>query len=335
MTEQTQRVRQLAAECGFARVGIAAAGPLARSAYLEQWLDRGWAGEMEYLSRHRAIRADARRLLPGARSILVVADMYHAPDGRNAASEVASPRTPSTAGPTGRIARYAWGRDYHRVLKKKLHRLADRMRAELPGSPEMRVCVDTAPLVEREWAAAAGVGWIGKNTMVLHEAIGSFFFLGEILTTLELAPEPAAVDHCGTCTRCLDACPTHALVAPYQMDARRCISYLTIEHRGPIADDLRSHMGDWLYGCDICQEVCPHNREREGGGHRRSDAPIDPAYALSERNPLPPSAWLPLLQQWTEAEYADHLAGSAMKRATLSMLQRNAAIAACNQAADS
>ena len=326
---RTRLVLELARKLGFVRAGVATAGPTGRMGQFDAFIAEGRSGEMAYLARYRELRADPRELLPGALSVIVVADSY-----RPTEPPSQSPAPPSPA-PAGRVATYAWGRDYHVVLKRKLGRLVDSLREQLDEPFESRSCVDTAPLVEREWAAAAGVGWIGKNTMVLHEAIGSFFFLGEILTTLELAPEPAAVDHCGTCTRCLDACPTHALVAPYQMDARRCISYLTIEHRGPIADDLRSHMGDWLYGCDICQEVCPHNREREGGGHRRSDAPIDPAYALSERNPLPPSAWLPLLQQWTEAEYADHLAGSAMKRATLSMLQRNAAIAACNQAADS
>jgi epoxyqueuosine reductase len=291
---------------------------------------------MDYLARHHALRIDPRQLLPGARSIIVVADLYRPPQ------EDATRRDAANAGPTGRIARYAWGRDYHRALRKKLHHLADRLHEMLPEPFESRVCIDTAPIVEREWAAVAGVGWIGKNTMVLDEAIGSFFFLGEIITSLELAPTPPATDRCGTCTRCLDACPTHALVAPYRMDARRCISYLTIEHRGDIEPGLQPLMGDWLYGCDICQDVCPHNRRRT----TPMDVPpmtcppvqvpaLDPAYDLNDRNPLPPRASLLVLQQWTDADYARHLAGSAMKRATLAMLKRNAAIAARNQAADS
>jgi epoxyqueuosine reductase len=293
---------------------------------------------MEYLARHRDLRRDPRQVLPGAKSIIVVADAYRQPDSdygagdtetsgdnerRGLAPPVCSTSNHSTDPPTGRIARYAWGRDYHRVLRKKLHRLIDRMREVIDVAFEARACVDTAPVVEREWAAAAGVGWIGKNTMVLHESIGSFFFLGEIVTTLELVPSAPAVDRCGTCTRCLQACPTGALVGPYEMDARRCISYLTIEHRGDIDADLQPLMGEWVYGCDICQDVCPHNRKAPATG--------ESAYLAGGRNPLPPRASLPVLQNWTPEDYARDLAGSAMKRATLPMLQRNAAIISRNR----
>jgi epoxyqueuosine reductase len=323
-------IGHLAREAGFARVGIAVAGPVPRADYVESWLDRGCAGEMAYLARHRELRRDPRQLLPGAKSIIVVADPYRQaepPDGGRASCPPllsgGACGTKPPQEPTGSVARYAWGRDYHRVLRKKLHRFADRMHELIAEPFETRVCVDTAPLIEREWAAAAGVGWIGKNTMVLHETIGSFFFLGEIMTTLDLAASAPATDHCGTCARCLDACPTGALVAPYQMDARRCISYLTIEHRGEIAADLKPLMGDWLYGCDVCQEVCPHN-------HKPSPA-IDPAYLPGQRNPLPPRASPPVLQSWNQDDYDRHLAGSAMRRATLDMLKRNAEIVERNQ----
>lgn len=321
-------VLQTAAELGLARAGVAAVGPTPRAAYLDDWLVRGCAGEMSYLGRYREIRADPARLLPGARSVIVVADLYRQPNtpepaeheptgGEGGPVDSPIPDVSSAADPRGRVAQYAWGRDYHRVLRKKLHALADRMHAAIGEPFETRVCVDTAPIVEREWAALAGVGWIGKNTMVLCSELGSFFFLGEIVTTLELAPTDAAVDRCGSCTRCLEACPTGALTAPYQMDARRCISYLTIEHRGEIPGDLRPLMGDWLYGCDICQDVCPFNRK----------APLshEPAYTPMPGNPLVPRASLEVLNDWSRDDYDRSLTGSAIKRASLEMLKRNAA----------
>ena len=155
---------------------------------------------------------------------------------------------------------YAWGDDYHEVIRSKLGALVERMRTELVEPFEARVCVDTAPILERELAAAAGIGWIGKNTLVLHHELGSYFFLGAIVTTLDLAPDEPLPDHCGTCTACLDACPTQAFPKPYEMDASRCISYLTIEHRGDISKPFQKMMGDWVFGCDVCQEVCPYNR---------------------------------------------------------------------------
>lgn len=358
-------VLDLARKAGFVRAGVAAAGPLPRRDYLEQWLARGQAGEMEYLARHHAIRANIDKLLAGARSVVVVADLYRdpleadpsacrpqtaRPPSANQSHGGPSPGHATTAFPVdphqgecskpalhepgGRVARYAWGRDYHRVLRRKLQRLADEMHAAIAEPFETRVCVDTAPLVEREWAAAAGVGWIGKNTLVMHEDVGSFFFLGEIVTTLDLQPSEPVTDRCGACTRCLDACPTDALIAPYQMDARRCISYLTIEHRAGIDADLQPLMGDWIFGCDACQDVCPHNRRRDTAGRSPATPPprIDPAYEPNDRNPLPPRASLTVLRNWTDADHARHLAGSAMKRATLAMLHRNAAIAARNHA---
>lgn len=301
----TAIVKQIAAEEGFERCGIARAGPVDRAEYFRTWLDSGRAGSMEYIGRHADLRLDPRELLDGARSVVVVALSYKQP----------SPPPSVDCGRQGRVAMYAWGDDYHKVVKKKLFAMADRMRAVIEGPFETRACVDTAPLLEREWAAAAGVGWIGKNTLAMDHRLGSYFFLGALVTTLELAPDQPAVDHCGSCTACLDACPTQAFPKPYEMDASRCISYLTIEHRGDIPESLQSKMGDWIFGCDVCQEVCPHN----------SDAPMtrEPRFALK-----PPAPRIPLrvLQEWSIEDYAVHLRGSAMKRATLAMLKRNADI---------
>lgn len=316
--DKAEIVRRLALEAGFDRGGIAAAVPVARLDYVREWLDTGRAGEMYYLERHRELHGDPAALLPGARSVIVVADNYRQP-----CEESAGPPPPYSPGEArGRIARYAWGRDYHRVLRKKLHHLADRLHEAIGEPFETRVCVDTAPLVEREVAAAAGIGWIGKNTLVLHQELGSFFFLGEIITTLDLTPSGPVADHCGSCTRCLDACPTGALDAPYRMDATRCISYLTIEHRGKVAAELQPLMEGWIFGCDICQDVCPFNRKAPTTRESR--------YRPDARNPLPPHPRLDDLLSWTDEQYREHLAGTAMKRATLAMLKRNAEIARKN-----
>ena len=193
------------------------------------------------------------------------------------------------------------------------------MRAELSESFESKACVDTAPLLEREVAAAAGIGWIGKNTMVLNQQMGSYFFLGALVTTLEIEPDEPVTDHCGSCTACLDACPTNAFPAPYEMDASKCISYLTIEHRGEIEERFHSEMGDWVFGCDVCQEVCPFNRE----------APVtqELRFSIQSRSSQPV---LDEIINWSMDDYRVRLRGSAMKRAKLDMLQRNARIAERN-----
>jgi len=211
------------------------------------------------------------------------------------------------------VARYALGDDYHEMMKNRLHTLADFIRQHAGG--QTRAAVDTAPILEREFAARAGIGWVGKNTCVINPYIGSWTLLGEVLTTIELACDQPMMDHCGTCTRCLEACPTDALHAPYQLDASRCISYLTIEHRGEIAPELQPLIGDWLYGCDICQDVCPHN----------SKAPVATEPALQPRFPTG-SLDLRELENWTPEDYRVTLRGSAMKRTKLPQLQRNAAI---------
>jgi epoxyqueuosine reductase len=202
-----------------------------------------------------------------------------------------------------------------------LEELLVRMRAEFEEPFEARCFVDTGPLIERELAAAAGIGWIGKNTLVMHERLGSYLFLGEIVTTLELAPDAPVTDHCGTCRRCLDACPTQAFPAPYEMDATRCISYLTIEHRGEIPDDLSPRIGDWVYGCDVCQEVCPHNAKTP----LASDSEL-----TADR--IPARLTLATLTELTAGSYRRLTEGTAARRATRRMWQRNTAIALHNAA---
>lgn len=322
--DKTDLVLRLALEAGFDAVGLAEAGPSARQAYFREWLRQGRHGEMDYLARTAEIRVDPGRLLPGARSVVVVAQSYKlAAETRASAGPVAAERCGgSTGGPRGRIARYAWGRDYHCVLRRKLQRLVTELHGVIEEPFEARVCVDTAPIIERELAAAAGLGWIGKNTLLLHPGLGSYLFLGEIVTTLELAPSRPMSDRCGSCSRCLEACPTGALVAPYRMDATRCIAYLTIEHRGEIPAELARVMGDWIFGCDLCQEACPYNRKALPTG--------EPEFGLSDRFPLPPRPLLEQILNMTEEQRQKWLSGSAMKRATLAMLKRNATIAQRN-----
>jgi epoxyqueuosine reductase len=229
------------------------------------------------------------------------------------------PASPPNTGERGarneaRVARYALGDDYHDVLKTRLHQLADWIRSKEPTA-QTRAAVDTAPVMEKELAARAGIGWMGKNTCIINESIGSWLFLGEVITTLELPPDDPAIDRCGTCRRCIDSCPTGAITAPYQLDARKCISYLTIELREDIPHELRSGLGDWLYGCDICQDVCPWNSKA-------------PAAQLPEFQPRFSSGKLDLHEvlSWRDEAYRGRLRGSAMKRVKLPILHRNAKI---------
>jgi epoxyqueuosine reductase len=307
--ETTHLIKDLARDIGFDRCGIARARPIGREDYLRAWLGAGRAGSMAYLHRRLEQRIDPRRLLDGAQSIIVVALLYHQPCPE-------APTVPASSSRRGRVAMYAWGDDYHKIVKNKLLTLADRLRERLPQPFQARACVDTAPLLEREVAAAAGIGWIGKNTLVLNQELGSYFFLGTLVTTLGLAPDQPLDDHCGTCTRCLEACPTSAFPAPYQMDASRCISYFTIEHRGEIPGEFHEPIGEWIFGCDICQEVCPYNRH----------APYTKEARFVVRPPGPRPDLREILQ-WTEDDYRSNLRSSALKRAKLDMLHRNAVIA--------
>jgi epoxyqueuosine reductase len=292
-----------AASLGFPLAGATPLAELSRASFVSDWLREGRAGEMRYLARRHAERADPRRAWPWARAIISLAFPYRPPP---------VPPADWRATLRGRIAAYARGRDYHDEMLALLERLRERLRARWPAGTFLAY-VDTGPIVEREWAMRAGVGWIGKNTLLLHRHAGSYFFLGELLTDLALPELPLPADHCGTCTRCLTGCPTGALT-DYAMDPRRCISYLTIEHRSAIPAALRPAMGNWIFGCDVCQEVCPWNRE----------ACSEPDETLTPR--------LPDLLALDDAAFSARFAGTPITRARRRGLLRNAAVALGNSA---
>ena len=313
---KAQQVKALAREVGFDLAGIARAAPIQRASYYRDWLARGYDGTMSYLSRNVPLRYNPAGLLEGARSVLCVALAYKRADGYQRPSQVgALPGDSHERLPTGRIAQYARGRDYHVVLREMLDQVVVRMRADLREPFDARVFVDTGPLAERELAAAAGLGWIGKNTCLLNEHLGSYLLLGEVVTTLPLPPDEPVPERCGHCTRCLDTCPTKALVQPHQMDATRCISYLTIEHRGEVPTELHAGLGDWLFGCDRCQQVCPYNAKAPLGTH--PDLTKD---RVPDRQPL-----LPLLGL-RSGDYRRLTRDSALRRARRNMWRRNAAL---------
>jgi epoxyqueuosine reductase len=321
--DPTQTILNRCDELGFAMAGVCDAGPSAFVGPLRHWIAAGKHGSMGYMAEHAAVREDPGRVLAGARSAIMVADLYASRD-----DNVDEPLGPGE----GRVARYARGKDYHTVLKKRLIRLADGLRAEFPRAG-FRVFTDTAPVMERELAARAGLGWTGKHTLLIHPKVGSYFLLGGILTTLELEPpagQAVVTDHCGSCTRCIDACPTGA-ITPYSVDARRCVSYLTIERREPVDPELYEGVGKWVYGCDICQEVCPHNSARGQEGEPPLGKSANPAYkplaggvGVRDRFDL-----LEVLG-WDEEARRAAFASSAMKRARLDMMRRNAVIVAGN-----
>ena len=294
----TAAVKARALELGFERVAVGPAGPPEHGAAFERWLDAGYAGGMAYLERGRAERLDPARLLPGCRAVVAVALAY-------------APReeTPGWSG----VARYARGQDYHDVMRPRLAALVALLREAGGPAVRSRAAVDTSAVLERDLAARAGLGWIGKNTNLLHPSLGSYVFLGIVLTTAEMAADDRVPDRCGSCTACLDACPTDAFVAPYVLDARRCISYLTIEHRGAIDEPLRARLDGWLFGCDVCQDVCPWNR--------RAPRTREPALAPSA---APPTAEEVL--ELDDAAFGERFRGSPLKRARRSGLARNAAL---------
>lgn len=337
-------VRRLAAEQGFTLVGIAPARATEHAEFLHGWLADNKHGDMAYLRDQLDERLDLNRLVPGARCVICVADRYAENEGTRDQRETVSEGqaegkdtqrsghatsvTSPAAEPHGKIARYAWGDDYHRVMKKRLHAIADALRERWPEH-EFRTTVDSAPILEREQALRAGLGWVGKNTMLIHPTLGSFLLLGEIVTTLPIQPDEdagypagAPTDHCGTCTRCIDACPTQCLT-PYAIDASRCVSYLTIEHKGEIDASLHAGMGEWIAGCDVCQEVCPFNKDAVGGG---------PHPRYTPRPPAPAILLLDLLS-WDADARKKAFERSSLKRIKLDQLKRNALIAAGNDLA--
>ena len=310
--ETRQLLESLAAKAGFDCCGVAPAVKIDREQYYRRWLGSGRAGGLEYLRRHVEKRLDAAALAPGARSVIVCALNYRQDPSAEAVAGADRPR--------GRVAMYAWGGDYHDVVRTKLEEVLGGLRAARPGPWVAKVCVDTAPLLEREYAVLAGIGWIGKNTLVLNRRLGSYFFLGEIVTELELPVDEPAADRCGACTRCLEACPTGALAAPYEMDASRCISYLTIECRDEqLPGETHQAIGDWVFGCDVCQQVCPHNRQTPPTG--------EPHFAIRPPGPRPD---LHELLTLSDEACRALLRDSAMRRARPEMLRRNARIAIGN-----
>ena len=255
----TDRLKAEARRLGFDQAGIAPAVSPPGYPRFRDWLEAGYAAGMGYMERNAGARADPDRVLEGVRSVVVVSFVYGRPE----------PVAPTVT--QGKVARYARGADYHQVLWRRLEALLAWLRAECPEA-RGRAVADTAPLLERDFAQLAGLGWIGKNTMLIDRRAGSFTVLGALLVDVALRPDtPHNTNHCGTCTRCLDACPTDAFAGPYQLDSRRCISYWTIEHKGPIADTMAGELGDWVFGCDVCQDVCPWNRKPPPGRTKELD----------------------------------------------------------------
>ena len=296
-------IKRQAKVLGFDACGIAPAGDHPELEYFAEWLQRGYAGSMHYLTGTADKRADVRQVLPNARTVIVTATVYNT--DRPYSTECADPAR-------AQIARYAWGDDYHLVLGKRMASLLAWMRQQSPEPFDALAYVDTGPVQERVYAQYAGIGWIAKNTCVINGELGSWIFLSEIICSLGLETDEPAFDQCGTCTLCLDACPTGALVSAGVLDSNRCISYLTIEHRGEIPEPLRIALGSHVYGCDICQEVCPWNL-------------VAPTTADPEWQPRP--AWdlrgVVDLLQMSDDEMRVALKGSAMKRAKVAGLRRN------------
>jgi epoxyqueuosine reductase len=310
--ELTQYVQIEAQRLGFDLVGITSAEPLQAATFNAQWVAQGYAGNMAWLERNLDKRADPGLLVPGARTVICLG-MHYDPPGAE------QPADSTDRGPQGRMARYARGDDYHDLIKSRLAELWKGIQSKAGEDIEGRYYVDTAPVLERELAARAGLGWWGKNTMLINRRVGSYFLLAEVITTVELEYDSPATDHCGTCTACLDACPTQAFPEPYVLDARRCISYLNIELKTAIPQDLRGGMGDWLLGCDICQDVCPWNRS----------APATRESAFHARPGLDPVDLLELIVMDRDA-FNERFRRNPAKRPKRRGMLRNAAIALGN-----
>jgi epoxyqueuosine reductase len=314
MPEAEELAKRLALEAGFDLAGIASlATPPPNLDKLDAWLQAGYHASMIWLSRQRDKRLDPTQLLPGAKSMLCVGLLYNT-DHPYSIDEPEQPH----------ISRYAWGDDYHQIMDTKLAALESALKQAFGSGLQTRRYCDTGPVSEKAWAAAAGLGWVGKHSNLINREVGSWIFLGEVLLNLDLQPDPPAPDLCGTCTRCLEACPTQAFPQPGVLDANKCLSYLTIEHRGPIPPAYHAALGLNLYGCDICQEVCPWNRSRLIGPH---SAPFEPRPGLQPVD-------LERLESLDDAGFSAFFKGSAMKRAKRSGLQRNAPLVRQNLSKD-
>jgi epoxyqueuosine reductase len=306
------RIRRWGAELGFQQVGICDTDLAEHEGHLDAWLARGFHGRMEYMARHGHRRSRPAELVPGTLRV-ISARMDYLPEATQAGEELAG---------RAAVSRYALGRDYHKVLRSRLRHLAQRIEAEI-GPFGYRVFVDSAPVLEKALAEKAGLGWIGKHSNLINRTAGSWFFLGELYTDLALPVDTPAENHCGDCVRCLAACPTGAIVGPYQVDARRCISYLTIELRGAIPEPLRPQLGNRIFGCDDCQEVCPWNRFARPS----SEPDFRPRHGLD-------TAGLLELFLWTEQDFERRTEGSAIRRTGYAGWLRNIAVALGNSDPD-
>jgi epoxyqueuosine reductase len=305
------RLTELAREFGFQQLGVAGIDLAEDEARLEEWLAQGRHGDMKFMARHGRRRSRPAELIPGTLRVVCLRMDCFAPDAAPAEEILASPGK-------GYVARYALGRDYHHILRRRLQKLADALAAEI-GAFGYRAFVDSAPVLEKPLARNAGLGWIGKHTNLINSRAGSLFVLGELFTDLPLPVDEPGTDHCGSCTACMPACPTGAITAPYQLDARRCISYLTIEHHGVIPEEFRIPIGNRIFGCDDCQLVCPWNKF----AHQAQDPGFEPRHGLD-------SAGLLDLFAWSESEFLLRTQGSALRRLGYHRWLRNLAIALGN-----
>ena len=302
-------IKERARELGFDLCGIARAESYPELSFLPDWLERGYAATMTWMHRSADKRADVRHVVPNARSVIVTATLYN----------TARPYSDGLAPDVARISRYAWGDDYHDVLKARLDALLGWMRSESSDRFDALTYVDTGPVQERVYAQYAGLGWIGKNTCLINPELGSWLFLGEIITTLDVEADTQGLEQCGSCTRCLDACPTDALVEPGVLDSGRCLAYLTIEHRGGVPPEYHASIGTQVYGCDICQEVCPYNQP----------APISGDSSWQPRAGLDLPRLVDLARR-SDDELRSLIKGTPMTRAKVAGLRRNLDIALVN-----
>jgi epoxyqueuosine reductase len=305
----TDQLKSEARRLGFEACGVARATKLDEEARrLESWLHQSKHATMSWMEDHFDKRVDPRLLVDGAQSVVSVIENYYQ-SGIAACDKAA-----------GSVSRYAWGDDYHRVLKKKLLSLLDWLSAETGTEINGRAFVDSAPVLDKVWAERSGIGWIGKNANLLRRGLGSYFFIGELIVDVQLEYDDTATNHCGSCTRCIDACPTDAIVEPYVVDSNRCISFLTIENREASIDvSLAERSGKWIFGCDVCQDVCPWNKFRKG----TEEARYRPKRGATDR---PLADWLDM----SEAEFLDTFAGSPIRRAGYEGMRRNVAVAIAN-----
>jgi len=304
-------IKRWARELGFAEAGISGVALGRDEQHLQQWLEDGYHGEMDYMARHGSKRSRPDELEPGTQRVISVR-MDYMPPGMQHAWDVINDAD------AGYVARYALGRDYHKLMRNRLQKLAERIRGSV-GDFGYRAYVDSAPVLEKALARNAGLGWIGKHTVLINRQAGSYFFLGELYTNLPLPIDEPASAHCGTCRKCIDICPTQAIVGPYRLDARRCISYLTIELKGSIPEDLRAPMGNRIFGCDDCQLICPWNKFAQ----ETAEPDFAPRHSLD-------GAKLVELFAWSEAEFLQRTEGMAIRRAGYEGWLRNIAVALGN-----